>query len=150
MPRLTIQLYLARHHDLKTAWIKAPQLFEVLAPRAYWDLHEYYQPTKDLTDQQLLGHRRWISRRDPSLPQRAGKAYLFLVRSYLIAKRRSRGDLAKFNQALRKNSRARTVTPDTQNRAGTIEVTAQFRVEIDYEKLAKALLRVIEGEGPPT
>ncbi|MGW4533765.1 hypothetical protein ACWEOI_22735 [Nocardia sp. NPDC004340] len=37
-------------------------------------LHKYYRLTKHLSDRELITHRQTITKSDPSLPQRAGKA----------------------------------------------------------------------------
>ncbi|WAC90165.1 hypothetical protein [Mycobacterium sp. Aquia_213] len=38
-------------------------------------MHRFYQPASDLTESELLVHRRAVKVADPSLPQRAGRAY---------------------------------------------------------------------------
>lgn len=47
----------------------------MLSPTEQWALHSYYEFTKRLTDDQLLAHRAAVSRAQPSLPHRAGKAF---------------------------------------------------------------------------
>ena len=46
----------------------------MLSPTEQWTLHSYYEFTKHLSDSGLLAHRAAVSRAQPSLPHRAGKA----------------------------------------------------------------------------
>ena len=50
----------------------------MLNPAEQWALHSYYEFTKHLTDDQLLAHRVAVSKAQPSLPHRAGKAFTHL------------------------------------------------------------------------
>lgn len=58
----------------------------MLSPTEQWALHGYYEFTKHLTDGELLAHRAAVSRVQPSLPHRAGKAFtrLRLFRQLVI------------------------------------------------------------------
>lgn len=47
----------------------------MLSPTEQWALHSYYEFTKHMTDTELLTHRAAVSRTQPSLPHRAGKAF---------------------------------------------------------------------------
>jgi hypothetical protein len=47
----------------------------MLGPSEQWTLHSYYEFTKHLSDQELLAHRAIVSKTQPSLPHRAGKAF---------------------------------------------------------------------------
>jgi hypothetical protein len=80
VPRLSNAEYLKRHQVLKRAWFEFEgRHFAYLSSREQWDLHAYYQPSKDLTDEELLEHRRKIAKDELSLPARAGKAWANLV-----------------------------------------------------------------------
>ncbi len=45
-----------------------------LSSAEQWQLHDFFQPTKGWTDQQLLAHRSQITQERPSLPHQAGRA----------------------------------------------------------------------------
>jgi hypothetical protein len=75
MPRLTNQTYINHCHYLRQLWLQANQTYARLSPTEQWNLHDYYQPAKDLTDQQRLQHRNDISKQRPALPAQAGKAF---------------------------------------------------------------------------
>lgn len=79
MPRLTNQQYLHRQQLLRKLWRTHPGRFGLLTPVQQWDLHLYYQLTHELTHTELLEHRRQISRKHPTLPARAGKAFRLVV-----------------------------------------------------------------------
>lgn len=49
--------------------------FVLLSPDEQWDLFQYYLPHKAHERAVLLAHRREVSELDPSLPQRAGRAF---------------------------------------------------------------------------
>jgi hypothetical protein len=51
-----------------------PNLYSAISVRQQWDIHAYFQPSKDLSNIELRQHRRDVTTHDPSLPQRAGKA----------------------------------------------------------------------------
>jgi hypothetical protein len=74
MPRRTDQHYLQTHRQLRRLWEHAQSAYGHLSPTEQWLLHDYFQPSKDLTDLELLEHRAQISRERPALPQQAGKA----------------------------------------------------------------------------
>lgn len=75
MARLTNTSYLKQHHQLKKEWLSENGgAFALLSASGQWLLHEFYEFTKDLSDGDLVTHRNLISRAQPSLPQRAGKA----------------------------------------------------------------------------
>lgn len=49
--------------------------FVLLGATEQWDLFQYYLPHKAHKRAELLAHRREVSALDPSLPQRAGRAF---------------------------------------------------------------------------
>ena len=51
----------------------------MLSPNEQWTLHGYYEFTKSLGDEKLLAHRVAVTRAQPPLPQRAGKAIAHLA-----------------------------------------------------------------------
>ncbi len=80
MTRLTNTTYLAQHHQLKSEWFsEGGGAFALLSPTEQWALHSYYEFTKNLGDRKLLAHRAAVTRAQPSLPKRAGKAITHLA-----------------------------------------------------------------------
>ena len=80
MPRLTTSTYFLHHHQLKVLWITRQSWFADLSPQEQWALHRFYAITQEMTDAELRLHRRLVGPVDPSLPQRAGRAYAKLKR----------------------------------------------------------------------
>lgn len=54
----------------------------MLSPAEQFALHQFYEPTKELSPLELVEHRRRVAMEHPSLPQRAGRA-LTKVRPFL-------------------------------------------------------------------
>jgi hypothetical protein len=75
MPRVTFNEYLAQRAFLRLAWEEFEQLYSILSPNQQWDLHAYYQPVTDDTEDWLRAHRANISNKRPTLPAKAGKHY---------------------------------------------------------------------------
>jgi hypothetical protein len=144
MPRLTNKDYLRFHRFLKQVWKDTPSAFSVLSPTQQQNLHRYYQPSKNLTNAELLVHRQQISKQSPSLPFNAGKAFRRIDRAWAIAKKESRGDQRQFHKILSEFFYQQTF----KTRGGyELQIGALMRAEPDYEKLAKALLRDLEERG---
>ncbi len=117
MPRLTNMTYLATHDVLRRHWLEDQRDFTYLKGRDQSAVHAFYRPAYDLTDVELLAHRKAITLKHPSLPNRAGKA-LAVFSAVLSAAppaisssdsgrtisvrvvRRPHPDLAKFHAAL--------------------------------------------------
>ena len=127
MPKLNNDEYIARHEELNRIWGEAQSLFTYLTYQQQRDLHDYLVPTKELTREELLAYRRRITRSDPSLPQRAGRAFQAILHPELQPSPPSS-------------------PPDEKGRVITVRPLA--RPEIDVEKLAFALLSYVEKLSP--
>lgn len=77
MPRLTTSDYLYRHDFLADLWSHADTqaIFTFLLSAEQRELHKYYQSHRELSREQLIAHRKEVSRTDPSLAHRAGKHF---------------------------------------------------------------------------
>ena len=85
MPRLTNSHYLELHHMLRSVWLERQIAFGYLKPNEHWDLHRYFLPYKEISNEALLMHRKTVSASDPSLPQRAGRALKHFVHAIQMA-----------------------------------------------------------------
>ena len=74
MPRLTNADYLQLHHGLRHLWFDHRRAFGLITSQQQRALHQFFLPTEDVPDAELLQHRRDVSIRWPSLPHRAGRA----------------------------------------------------------------------------
>jgi hypothetical protein len=81
MPRLTNARYIAIHELLKRVWQENPPTFGYLSPEEQWLLHDYFRPSENLTETELIAHRREITAERPSLPHQAGRALADLGRT---------------------------------------------------------------------
>lgn len=80
MPRLTDHDYLQNHELLRADREVDNTAFVMLSAGEQWDLFQYYLPHQPHTPAALLAHRRDVAALDPSLPQRAGRAYAKLLK----------------------------------------------------------------------
>jgi hypothetical protein len=81
MPKLTNEDYLKRHDLLAQLWETDSGSYSHLNYQQQHDLHNYYVPTKQLSELELRAHRRKVSKQDHSLPQRASRAFRALEHS---------------------------------------------------------------------
>ena len=73
MPRFTNTKCLEVHQRLRECWPGEIGSHAQISERVQIELHLCFCPSKDWSDEKLLGHRRVMSKADPSLPQRAGR-----------------------------------------------------------------------------
>jgi len=115
VPRINHQQYCTQRDFLIYAWEHFPKLYGLLSVSQQWDVHRYFQPSRDLTELQLRAHRKTVSAEDHSLPNRAGKAY------------------ARMRQVFEIGSARPTASP-------TMVVRAVARPEPNLRRLAEALV----------
>lgn len=122
MPRLTNQNYLRSHAQLRKLWLDNPRSYDDLKPNEQWALHEFFVPYEDCPDAELLTHRQRMTKQDPSLPQRAGRA------------------LAQYRQILAGRKSPVVVTASPPGRQGyPVVAHALMRPEIDMNKLSAGI-----------
>lgn len=132
MARLTNQHYLLIHRQLRKAWLEVPHCISWLTPTEQWQLHDFFQPANQLTEVELLAHRRDITKRRPTLPSQAGRALAKLYR------------IAQTSQLIKQ------VTPIGHGRH--IAVYGLVNPELDLEALAHILVDIathLDDEPPP-
>ena len=122
MPRLTNVDYLNTYRYLSEVWLHDRRLFANLGTREQWYLHDYFQPSKEWSDEELLAHRTAISKQHPSLPHQAGRA------------------LKRFIGEAERPVRVLAATPKgTRPPRGKITVKSVVRSEINMKLLARIL-----------
>jgi hypothetical protein len=126
MPKLSNEDYLIRHEMLHRVWGTDNRHFAGLTYQQQRDLHDYYVPAKDLTNDELLAHRRKVTKQSPSLPQRASKAFLVMLKPE-----------AQPDHYVHTDKKGRKIT-----------IRPLVRPEIDTEKLAMALLDLAKKLSP--
>lgn len=80
MAKLLDDEYLVRSAMLHRVWEHNPRAYSFLTHQQQRDLHDYFLMSQSMTNEELLAHRKRVSRSDPSLPQRAGRALKELLR----------------------------------------------------------------------
>lgn len=80
MPRLTPSAYQSIHEHLRQLWLHDGDMFCVLSPAEQWLLHTYFVPNVQLSPDELASYRLAVTKQNPSLPQRAGRAFATLLR----------------------------------------------------------------------
>jgi hypothetical protein len=140
MARITNQQFIDRHFLLLSIWNDGlAQLFSVLPSHIQWDVHRYYQPTRNLTDQELIAHRQAATATDPSLPHRASRGFARMKRAYVVARQAADAAGKKDTEFLR------VVTPLQPVRAHAagkrrILVHGIAKPELDTKRLARLLV----------
>ena len=134
MPRLTNSHYLDIHRKLRTCWLEHQFLFATIEAHEQWDLHSYFKPYAGMPDAELIEHRKAITKQNPGLPQRAGRAFAHLRRN---------------NEAIARPQAQATkpvaTTSKQRNSAGPLKVYPLVNPEPDYRQLARAFIRIARG-----
>ncbi|MFG6279580.1 hypothetical protein [Microbacterium sp. 5K110] len=127
MPRLTNKTYLCNRSALGKFWRRSEHGWSKLSLEDQCTLHEYFEPTMDLTDDQAIAYRQAVTAEWPNLPQRAGKAYAQFTR--VIAQLEAEPPRLK-------------TSPKSKHRRTPyiVRVEALARPDVDFDKLARALL----------
>lgn len=126
MPRLSAKDYLKYRKFLRRLWLQRQATYSYLTPTQQWQIHAFFRPDEDLTDDQLLEHRKQITAEQPSLPHQAGRA------------------IKDFGQMLRGKAKvqatATTVSTGRKRDTKTIRARSVVRPQIDTPRLAKVLI----------
>ena len=124
--------YLKVRNRLKRYWFKAQSVYSYLTPNEQWQLHDFYRPSEDLSEEQLIAHRAKITAARPSLPHQAVRALEKL-------------DAAAANWAV-KAVRPREPAPAPARRKGrgqrehNLVIRSVVRPKIDTAKLSQAII----------
>jgi hypothetical protein len=132
LPTIADEFY-RRHLALKGAWDNGRRFYAELPAHAQWDLHAYYQPSKDLTREMLLKHRRTVAKERPELAAGADRAFKALC-------------LVEQNELEVARQRAANPAPPAKipKSQRTIRVRGLVHPEPDAQKLAFALIELAE------
>lgn len=135
MSRLANEEYLYQRNRLRVSWFEHGGFaFARLNSQEQMDLHDYFAPSKDLSDEELIAHRVAIAEAFPSLPQKAGKAYQEIT-AHLEQPKLPPTPLP--NRAARRRP--------TRGPRHVIVRTVR-RPEVDVYKLSRALLALAKAE----
>lgn len=132
MPRLTNPDYLDQRHRLMTAWEFRSQLIAELEPYEQHALHDFFAISREMYDEDAIAYRQEQTKREPSLPHKAGRAYAHFEQ--IIAADRER----RAAQAPIKTLPMRGAKRPKK----TVRVTGLVRPELDIPGLARMIHRL--------
>lgn len=137
MPRLSNADYLQRHYQLRALWLSNDtSVYSQISPNEQWDIHGFFAPSHDWTDEQLIAYRRTVTVEHPSLPHRAGRAVRHLEAARQAAEDRRQYLLHHPQEPSSQPS------PKRRQRRGPrhLVVRGDVRPEIDVKLIAKAVV----------
>lgn len=79
MPRLSNARYYERYEFLRWVWLKGASRYRYISSQDQYAIHDYYQPSRELTFEELVKHRKNITLECPALPSKASKAYFRFI-----------------------------------------------------------------------
>jgi len=137
MPRLATLDYLNQRAALREEWFeRGAYAFVVLSPTEQFHLHDFFELTKDLSPLEVVAHRKDITVRRPSLPQRAGRAFA-RIRPFL--------NMRLYPTPVRPaGERPRTWIAGDRK----VRVFSQVHPELDPKVFAKIIIELAK-QGPP-
>ncbi len=112
--------------------------YSYLSSAEQWHLHDFFQPTKDWTDDDALAHRAEITKERPSLPHQAGRA---LAKIDEIAPRLAITQVRQ-HHASASGQPARRSNVRSKERHVTVRAVAN--PEPDTERLARVVIAMAE------
>jgi hypothetical protein len=118
-------------------WLECDELYSILEVNQQWEVHRFYQPSKELSEKELIAHRKAVTKEQPGLPATAGRHFALLYQSFRVAYAYADGDEMRFRSAISQMSRQR---PPHQTGKRQVWVRAVANPEPDLAKLASALV----------
>jgi hypothetical protein len=149
VPRIDDLNHLGRRDLLAVCWRFIPQFFSLLSPSAQSDLHRFYGPSLELTDEQVLARIKHAGQQDPSLRNRAGKYYKVIFdryKHYADQVGKENFNVIRFllTHDLPHLTRDPIKPVETGRRKRQVSVQVLMRPEIDVKKFSRALLALAE------
>lgn len=133
---MTDKEYLVRREFLVDAWNFFRGVFTAVSYNQQLEVHRFFQPYKELTDEEALVHRKKISAEEPSLANRAGKLYLLIE----AEAHRLRSQLE--NEPPQDPTKRVRVGTHRGNRE--VRVVPLAKPKVDAMKMAEALLTLVD------
>ncbi|TWE12605.1 hypothetical protein BKA23_1420 [Rudaeicoccus suwonensis] len=141
MPRFTNHHYLELHRRLRALWLQDDANYLDFTTTEQLTIHRFFAPGKDLDDEALLARRQEITKLEPSLPQRAGRAIANLDQIERIAAyRQNRAEELARNPPQPRPKGQRVTRP--KGSEYNITVRGVMRPEIDIQRLACAIVHM--------
>ena len=132
MPRLPKLAYLQQSMVLRNVWTNDPWIFGYLSMADQRALHDFFLPSRELAEAELLAHRRLVTRQQP--PHRAGKAI-------------NRLHMLSHPDGQCPHLPARKSTSPRRKRQPQVVIRPVLRPEPDTKKLGMAVWRIARKIG---
>jgi|SRR5579862_3286096 len=141
MSRLTNRQYLKNTRWLREIWnSNLKSLYSLHSLWRQWDLHAYFAPSKDWTDEERIEHRILVTKDFPDLPARAGRYFSAMRQLYDEAAK-----ACKCNEHLIQPYISDVVAPLKIDKSGrSIGIAGIARAEPDLRGFAKALIQLAQ------
>jgi hypothetical protein len=136
MARVTNHTYLTRRRKLRWIWHGRRWAYGELGLSEQYDLHRYFHPTREFLDEAALAWRDAKNTTDPSLPQRAGKAYVKILALVEKAQPPAHPQPVSYPQLENEPQVRRQYMQRASERK--IQIRAVSHPELDMKKLARA------------
>lgn len=104
-----------RYRFLRAAWCNFENIYGYLDTRKQADLHKFYQPSHQLSQQELTAHIASVRMVDPSLAQRAGTYAGVLERLFLEASNQQGVSPSQAWKTIRATYEATISDPDSRD-----------------------------------
>ncbi|MGW1715606.1 hypothetical protein [Streptomyces sp. NPDC002156] len=144
MPRVSPGEHYKRYVFLRLAWLDFPKLYAVLSLHEQWQLHEFYQPSKQPTRAELTTHIRNLAVVKPALVHQAGKHARLIQRVFRQISEELDIPRSEWNSVLSTPIRRRNPSPARMDaldgKRYTIAVVA--RPEVNMKLLIRALIEL--------
>jgi hypothetical protein len=150
MPRVTSLEHYRRYQFLHTAWSGFSILYTLFPIEQQWQIHDFYQPSKDLTQDELLIHITRLKETRPALVNQVGKHVRLMMKVFHNVSKDLNVSEADQTMALSAVIRQvapapiSSVTASSSKDRGRLSVRAVARPEIDMKKLTRAFVMLAE------
>ena len=136
MPRLTNPDYLEQRHRLMIAWEFRPHLIAELELYEQHALHDFFAMSREMYDDDAIAHRQNMTKLEPSLPHKAGRAYGHFEQIVATDRERRAAPAPIESVPMRGAKRSKK----------TVRVTALVKPELDIQGLARAIMNLAKED----
>lgn len=129
--------YLEQRHRLMIAWEFRPHLIAELELYEQHALHDFFAMSREMYDDDAVTHRQNMTKLEPSLPHKAGRAYGHFEQ--VVAADRER-------RAVVQNVVETVPVRGAKRLKKTVRVTALVTSELDVQGLARAIMNLAKED----
>ncbi|MDN5274861.1 MAG: hypothetical protein JWP06_762 [Candidatus Saccharibacteria bacterium] len=145
MPRVTPSEHYKRYFFLHAAWTDFNTIYGLLPVHEQWQVHEFYQPSRELTKEDLLAHIQQLTVTKPALAHQAGKHVHLMEKVFRRISQELDIPRSEWRRALNAANRQYNPSPGRQESTDGRRVdmvVGVARPELDLKKFSKVLLEL--------